>query len=77
MAFDATRRGFFRVVAGAAALPIVARLPAPVARRVERLGAYATAQLTGGMIASVTIINSGRGYLSGPVVTISRPEERD
>lgn len=77
MALDATRRGFFRVVAGAAALPIVAKLPAAVARRVQRLGAYATVQLTAGAITSVTIINAGHGYTSAPMVTFTSDGGRD
>lgn len=71
MAFDATRRGFFGLVAGLAALPIVARLPAPVARKIERAGAWATVNITSGQITAITILNVGCGYTSSPTVVIT------
>jgi hypothetical protein len=65
------RRSFFRALAGAAALPIVAKLPGPARRAIERVGAYARIRIEGGIIAGVTITSSGVGYTTPPVVTIT------
>lgn len=68
------RRLFFKALAGAAALPILAKLPAPIARTAERVGAWATVQIRGGAITSISIISAGHGYTSPPTVTINHPE---
>jgi hypothetical protein len=64
------RRDLFKFIAGAAALPIVAKLPAPLRKVVERAGAWATVQVTSGVITSITITHGGSGYNAPPKVII-------
>jgi hypothetical protein len=60
------RRSLFKFLAGAATLPLVAKLP--IARRVtERAGAYFTARVEAGEITSFSVINAGSGYTSTPI----------
>lgn len=65
------RRKFFGVLAAVAASPILAKLPipAPVARSVKRMGAWAEVKMSGGMITAITITNGGFGYSQAPTVT--------
>jgi hypothetical protein len=53
------RRIFFRFLAGAAAIPLIAKLP-PVAR----VGAWAEVKIRAGAITSITITNAGSGYIA-------------
>jgi hypothetical protein len=65
------RRNLFKFIAGAAALPLVAKLPAPLRKPIERAGAWATVQVTGGVITAVTIIDGGSGYTVAPIITFT------
>jgi hypothetical protein len=56
------RRSFFRVLAGAAALPLVAKLPMPAKRVIERVGAYARLRIEAGAITAITVTSAGAGY---------------
>lgn len=60
------RRDIFKFLAGAAALPIVAKLPAPLRRPIEQAGAWFTCQVKAGQITSISIINAGSVYMSSP-----------
>ena len=64
------RRSFFKMLAGAAALPIVAKLPGPAKAVVERVGALATVRIKAGEIISVVITSGGSGYTSVPLFTL-------
>jgi hypothetical protein len=67
------RRLFFRLVAGVAALPIVARLPLPLRRPLERAGAWAEVFIKDGQITAITIMSPG--YNSAPFVVITPPND--
>jgi hypothetical protein len=69
------RRSFFRLIAGAASLPVLARLPAPARRVVERVGAWATVRVDMGAVTSISIVNGGSGY-THPSVLIFDPTKK-
>jgi hypothetical protein len=65
------RRSFFKILAGAAALPIVAKLPLPAQRAIERVGAWATIRVEAGAITSITITDGRSRYCTGDVISVS------
>jgi gentisate 1,2-dioxygenase len=64
------RRSFFKVLVGGAALPIVAKLPIPAKRLVERAGAWASIRVESGSITAVTITEGGSRYFPGDYIVI-------
>jgi len=58
-----TRRSIFSLLAGAAALPLISKIPV-----VQRVGAWAMVKIEAGAITSVSIINAGSGYNSSPTI---------
>jgi hypothetical protein len=64
------RRSLFRALAGAAALPIIAKLPVPAKKLVERVGAWATIQIKAGRIIAIHVIDGGSGYSTSETITV-------
>jgi hypothetical protein len=64
-----SKRTFFKAMAGMAALPLIAKLPAPLVKPIQQVGAWAVVKITGGQITSITITNVGPGYTHPSVIT--------
>lgn len=66
-------RGFAGIVAAVPLAAIASKLPGPVSIPIRKIDKWATAEIVGGKITKVTIINSGSGYHSPYIISFNPP----